>query len=214
MKFAKLFLSSAMVLGISSLTAFSHHASFETDLPGEDSTLESPWDTGNIGVAWDHYSYLSEGDVDYIMFSGEAGQEVTDLFVLFPNDLEFLPKVVIAGPGLSGGTAPDWVEIPEGMGIMDYEYALDFLSEEAFGELDNYIILYSDDPRPFTLTETGEYYIIIYHEDQQSGYYNIAHGEDHSVGENAENWEQKLDEWVKAALGLVPSAVSEWEVYK
>jgi hypothetical protein len=208
------FVVAVLVFGVLGHPTFAHHASFESDLPGGDSTLESPWHTGQISIAWDHYSYLAEGDVDYISFDGEAGQEVADLFVLFPSTLEFLPKVVIAGPGMSGGSVPDWVEVPEGMGIMDYEYALDFLTEEAFGELDTFIILASDDPRPFTLPETGLYYIIIYHEEQQAGYYNIAHGESHDVGEDAENWEVKLDNWVKAALGITQSSVSIWSIYK
>ncbi len=192
--------------------ANAHHASFESDLEGQDSTLENPWYTGDIDVAYDHFSFLAAGDVDYISFDGTAGQEVTDLFIVFPADLSFLPKAAIVGPGLSGGSVPDWVDIPDGMGVMNYEYATDWLTEEAFGEGDVIIVLAYDEPRPFTLPEDGTYMIVIYHEKKQAGYYDIAHGNDHSDGGNADNWEQKFDDWAKAALAFEASSVSGWEL--
>jgi hypothetical protein len=195
--------------------AYAHHASFESDLVGQDSTLENPWRmvNGDIAIAYDHFSFLGKADVDYFTFDGIAGQVVEDLFIVFPASLSFLPKAVIAGPGLSGGSVPDWVEIPAGLGIMNYEYAIDWLTEEAFGELDHTIVLAYDEARPFQLPETGTYWLIIYEENQKSGYYDIAHGHDHADGEDAENWEAKLDDWVKSALDHESSAVSSWEVY-
>lgn len=196
------------------MPAATHFASFESDLPTGDSTLEDPWEIGPIRNAFDRFSYLDEGDVDYILFEGDAGEVVDHLFVIFPATLEFLPSVVIAGPGLSGGSVPDWVEVPEGMGIMNYEYFTDFLTEEAFGELEHFVVIAYDIPMEFTLPETSEYMIIVYHEDQQAGYYDIAHGNEHSVGGHAENWEDKLDQWVQGALGLTQSSVSKWELYQ
>ncbi len=194
--------------------AYAHHASFESDLESRDSTFENPWYIGNINVAYDHFSFLDAGDVDYYTFDGNAGQEVIDLFIVFPASLNFLPKTVIVGPGLTGGSVPGWVKIPDGMGVMNYEYAIDWLTEEAFGELDNIIVLAYDEARPFTLPEDGTYWITIYHEEKKSGYYNIAHGEDHSIGGNAENWEVKLDNWIKGALSHETSSVSSWELFQ
>ncbi|MGC9329943.1 MAG: hypothetical protein ACP5I1_20070, partial [Candidatus Hinthialibacter sp.] len=191
---------------------YAHHASFESDLIGQDSTLENPWDIGDVNAAYDHFSFLNKKDVDYLALNGTAGQEISNLFILFPASLSFLPKVAIAGPGLSGGNVPDWVSIPDGLGVMNYEYAIDWLTEEAFGEGENIIILAYDEARPFTLPETGIYWLIIYHEEQQAGYYVITHGEDHSIGANAENWEQKLDTWIQAALAFEQSSVSNWEL--
>ncbi|MBN2326060.1 MAG: hypothetical protein JXR73_02825 [Candidatus Omnitrophica bacterium] len=191
---------------------YAHHASFESDLTGQDSTLENPWSIGDVHVAYDHFSILGEGDVDYITFDGTAGQEVSDLVIVFPASLSFLPHVAIAGPGLSGGSIPDWAPVPDGLGIMNYEYATDWLTEEAFGELENIIVLSYDEPRPFTLPETGVYWLIIYHEEQKPGYYSIAHGEDHSIGAHAEDWEQKLDAWIQAALAFEQASVSDWEL--
>lgn len=196
--------------------AQAHHASFESDLEGGDSSLEDPWEMVNldIDVAFDHFSYLGAGDVDYLMFEGEAGQQVIDIYVVFPATLTFLPNVAIVGPGLSGATLPDWVAIPDGMGAMVYPYALDWLTEEAFEEDGVGILLAYDEPHQFTLPETGTYYIVIYHEDQQSGYYDIAHGEDHSAGSNAENYVAKFQAWANAALASEQSAVSSWEIYQ
>ena len=195
--------------------AQAHHASFESDLEGEDSSLENPWRmfNGDINIAYDHFSFLEAGGADYLEFDGEAGQEVADIYVCFPATLTFLPSAAIVGPGLSGGSVPEWVEIPEGMGVKDYEYALDWLTEEAFGEGDVIIVLAYDEPMQFTLPETGTYWLVIYHEDKQAGYYDIAHGENHDLGGNAENWEAKFDEWALKALASESSSASDWTLY-
>jgi hypothetical protein len=120
--------------------------------------------------SWVSYTELHEGgEPNYFKANFSAGERI-DIRLSIPIELvetDFRPILVIMGPGLiNQSTAPTYLEIPEGAGVMVFDAEPEFAEFEGFTPSAFYLVADVDFPSP----ETGTYYFAIYEPDSGERY--------------------------------------------
>lgn len=170
--------------------------------------LPQPTDNENLETAlvipdptksWALYAELHEGgEAEYYRLDLEDGERLyTQLFIPTSEKDSFLPNLVIMGPGITSHDAiPEYVEVPEGAGVMLVEAQLpDEPSYEPFTPSSSYFLAQVD----FEVSSTGTYFIAVF-EPSQGGRYGLAIGYREEFG---------LDEWIRIPIDII--GIHQWE---
>jgi len=188
------FLVSLSLVGIQIVNA---HVPIE---PGEGETLETASIIPDATKSWVVYGTLHEGgEAHYYTFEIEEGQRM--YFSLFiPTsmmDNNFLPGVVLVGPGLeSGGEVPEFIETPDNLGV---QVIPGVRPESADFEPFTPGVLYELLSVDTIATTTGTYYLVVY-DTIQGGNFGVAVGFVESF---------TLSEWITVPVALV--SIYQWE---
>jgi len=117
MRFIAAVVLAVVVLTLAPQRAEAHQPYFEDD----DWTPATAYRVKDPTVSTALYATLdSRTDVDYVAFSGEAGQRIL-LGVTIPQiegQAEFAPTIALIGPGLPAAALPASIAIPDGAGAI------------------------------------------------------------------------------------------------
>lgn len=106
-----------LILFLAPQRAEAHQPYFE----GDDWTPATAYRVKDPTVSTALYATLdSRTDVDYVAFSGQAGQRIL-LGVTIPQidgQAEFAPTIALIGPGLPAATLPASIDMPDGAGAI------------------------------------------------------------------------------------------------
>ena len=149
--------------------------------------------------SWAIFTELHEdGEVQYYMFSIDEDERIYVSLLISPasKDKGFTPVMAIIGPGIrSRGSIPNFVEVPEGSGVMVVEGDLPAqASYEAFSPSSFYELAQINLKAP----EHGTYYVAVY-ETSQGGNYGLAVGYVESF---------TLTEWILTPINLL--SIYQW----
>lgn len=168
-------------------------------MPGSNESLDTATVVSDPTKSWAIYAELHEGgEAQYYRFDIAEGQRIhaSLLKSAAPDDANFIPGFVLMGPKLSmQGTAPKYVEMPDGAGSMVVEgknptrATYEAFSPSAFYQLAD---LELDAP------SSGTYYVAVY-ENSRGGHYGLAIGDRESF---------TLSEWILTPLSVI--SVHQW----
>jgi len=167
---------------------------------GDNESLATATVISDPGKSWAIYAELHEGgEAQYYRF--EVSKDEKILIMLHKStsseDETFLPSFVLMGPNVtSQGTVPDYVEVPQGAGVMVVEGVQ---PPQAMYEPFSPGSLYRLAEVELLAPSTGTYYVAVY-ESSRGGHYNVAIGY---------REEYSLTEWILIPINLI--AVYEWE---
>jgi len=144
---------------------------------GDNESLATATPVPDPAKSWAIYGELHEGgEAQYFRFDMAEGQRVHVglLTSTRPDDGGFIPSLVLMGPGLGvEDPAPDYVEVPEGAGIMVVEGRRPAQAMyEPFTPSSLYPLADIDLDAP----DSGTYYVAVY-ESQRGGHYTVAIGD-------------------------------------
>ncbi|MFW9847002.1 MAG: hypothetical protein ACFFD6_09655 [Candidatus Thorarchaeota archaeon] len=142
---------------------------------GAGETLDTATWVDDPTKSWVAYTELDDaGEAQYFRFNITAGTRI-DLRLGIPMeaaDTSFRPVLVLMGPGLANlSTAPSFLEIPEGAGVMVFDNEPEFSEFEGFTPSSFYLVADKELPAP----ETATYYVAVY-EESNPGRYNLVFG--------------------------------------
>lgn len=151
----------------------------------------------NPTKSWAVYDELhAGGKVHYYRFHMTQGQ-ILSLSLFVPEIDTFIPRMAIMGQGIeSGGTQPDYLQVPDGSGVMIVEGKLpDQAVYEPFTPASQYNLAQIE----INIEEEGTYYIGVY-DPEQGGRYGLAIGSREEFG---------LYEWITVPINVI--GLHKWE---
>ena len=171
--------------------ALAHQPYFED----VDTTAETPWSLADPTVSVALYFTLESAvDVDYVTFTGSAGQSILVSMVIpqIAGQETFTPQVAMIGPGLTSGQLPAQITIPAGSGA----YLLAPLLGEAptFFEPFSRTRYYRRQEERITLPADGRYVVAVWSDSGTSGRYTLAIGDREIFGGDPA-FRQKMDSY-------------------
>lgn len=194
----------AAVLGLAVHVANAHVMRFETD----NSTFDNPQNMVSAQLAKHWFATIQfPGDVDYYIFEGEAGEEVS-LHLMYPwieGHPPFYPSIALIGPGLPQIELSGGVRMPEGAGAI----ALEFSEEDLVEGFHDGLPFFEAPALEATLPQDGTYYVVIWHPLGEIGRYTFEHGDEHGGLEDDPDSEAKLE----AFWTPLQSSSLNWELY-
>jgi hypothetical protein len=131
-------------------------------VPDDGTTLATATEIINHWKSWFYYSELDPGIPHYYTFEATAGERIRFMLnVPIPEvDRGVSPSLVLMGPGVTNqGSAPGFLEIPVGAGVMVFEPSPS-LEFEGFTPLAQYEVVDLN----MTAPSTGTYYVAVYDE--------------------------------------------------
>lgn len=152
---------------------------------GDNESLATATPVPDPTKSWAIYGELHEGgEAQYFRFDVAEGQRIHVglLTSTSPDDRGFMPSLVLMGPGLdSNDPVPDYVEVPEGAGIMVVGGKQ---PAQAMYEPFSPSSLYPLADISMDAPDSGTYYVAVY-ESQRGGHYTVAIGdrESYSISE-------------------------------
>ncbi len=149
--------------------------------------------------SWVAYTELHEGEEPHYFKANYSVGERIDIRLIIPMELmetDFRPILVIMGPGLTNqSTPPEYLEIPDGAGVMVFDAETEFTEFEGFVPSSMLLVADVDFPAP----ETATYYFAIYEPDSGERYSIVfGHLEEYTILE-----------WISVPLNIV--MVHTWE---
>jgi len=167
---------------------------------GENESLATAAIVPDPAKSWAIYAELHEGsEAQYFRFNMTQGERIYAMLLKStrPENEEFMPIMILMGSGLSGqGDAPDYVEVPEGAGVLIGESEQPAQATyEPFSPSSFYPLAKIDLDAP----ATGTYYVAV-HDPAQGGYYGLAVGYIESYS---------LNEWLLIPISLI--SVYQWD---
>jgi len=200
---AVLVLASVFALAALTSNAILAHTPLE---PGENESLETAVVVPDPTKSWAIYAELHEAEeAQYYMLDLGQGERLVAMLYIPLEEKGFAPNLVVMGPGISEShehedehehDLPEYVEVPEGVGIM-------LLEAEPFAEPgyepfspSSYYYLASVD---LEVTTPGDYFVAVY-ETSRGGRYGLATGYREVF---------TLDEWILVPLDVIN--IHQWE---
>ena len=173
MKKHYLFLFIIFGLTLVSITSVVAHVPLD---PGESEALADAPEITDPTKSWVLYGDLHEGgEAHYYQFNATTGMRIRfTLFIpLDERDHDFIPGIVLIGPGLNTSTAvPEYIEIPTGSNATVYP---GMLSETPVYEPFSPSIYYLVVDVNINAPASGTYYLAVY-DDDHGGRYGMAIG--------------------------------------
>lgn len=175
-----LFLVAALILSLVAVTPVLAHQPYFEDV---DTTADAPWPLADptVSVAL-YFTLASATDVDYVTFTGRAGQSLLVSMVIpqIAGQENFTPQVAVIGPGLTGGQLPSQVTMPAASGA----YLLAPIPGEApiFFEPFSRTRYYRRQEERITLPVDGHYVIAVWSDREETGRYTLAVGDQEIFG--------------------------------
>ena len=168
-------------------------------MPGSNESLDTATVVSDPTKSWAVYAELHEGgEAQYYRFdiAQEQRIHVSLLKSTAPDDGDFVPGFVLMGPKLaSQDTAPEYVEMPEGVGSIvvggknPTRATYEAFSPSAFYQLADLEL---------DASSSGTYYVAVY-DNLRGGHYGLAIGDRESF---------TLSEWILTPLSVV--SIREW----
>jgi len=169
------------------------------DKPTDNETLASAYEITNPTKSWAIYAELHEGEeAQYYKFDLAQNERLyAMLFVPTSENAEFMPSLVVMGPGIASQDAlPEFVETVEGQGIMLLESQRPSKpTYEAFTPSSYYQLASLDQE----VSAAGAYHLAVY-ETSRGGHYGLAVGYREEFG---------LDEFVMIPIDVI--GIHQWE---
>ncbi len=167
---------------------------------GENESLATAAIIPDPAKSWAIYAELHEaGEAQYYQLNMTQGQRIYTMLLKStrPENEGFVPIMILMGPGLlSQGDVPDYVEVPDGAGVLAAESKQPTQATyEPFSPSSFYTLARIDVDAP----ATGTYYVAV-HDPAQGGYYGLAVGYIESYS---------LNEWLFMPISLI--SVYQWD---
>lgn len=173
-RFIAAFALAALLLALAPQRAEAHQPYFE----GDDWTPATAYRVADPTVSTALYATLdSRTDVDYVVFTGKAGQRIL-LGITIPQidgQEEFAPTIALMGPGLSAAVLPDRVETPDGAGSVILAPAPGPATE--FFEPFSRTRYWERQEDRITLPADGEYRVAVWDAAGRAGRYTLVVGD-------------------------------------
>jgi len=123
--------------------------------------------------SWAIYSELRDGEIaNYYEMDMDEGERLY-LSILTPENEDFVPNLVVMGPGIEEDDAiPDFVERPGNVGVKVIEGELGEREYEPFTPGSYYHPARYDEE----IDGSGTYHVVVYNEEETGGKYGLAVG--------------------------------------
>ncbi len=166
--------------------------------PGDNEELETATVVTDPTKSWAVYAELhEEGEAQYYRLDLNDGERLKAMLYIPIAEKGFKPNLVIMGPGISSqDTVPEYVEVPDGAGVILVE-----AEETAMPEYEPFTPSSYYYPAEYDLeiSVPGEYFIAVYEPDR-GGRYGLAIGYREEFG---------VDEWLLIPLDVID--IHQWE---
>ena len=166
--------------------------------PGDNEELEAATVVSDPTKSWAVYAELhEEGEAQYYRLDLKEGERLKVMLYIPIAEKGFKPNLIIMGSGISSqDTVPEYVEVPDGAGVVLVEAEEDAVpGYEPFTPSSYYYLADFD----LEISVPGEYFIAVYEPDR-GGRYGLAIGYREEFG---------VDEWLLIPLDVI--AIHQWE---
>jgi len=162
-------------------------------------SLDTAFEVPNPTKSWTLYRELhNEGEAEYYKLQLDVGERLRVSIYTKEIDGNFAPNLIIMAENLpTDNSLPDYIEIPEGFGAKLVKSSIPDQPEyEPFTPASYYYLADVDE----TISNEGDYYLVVYEPNLEEGKYGIAIGYKE---------EFTLSEWLLIPIDVIN--IHQWE---